>query len=130
MKKLIIGALILSLGIIGMQGVYSAATVTGKLKVSWHFIPILKDEAWAYTGISWPTDNVLDCTAYTTVKIYNSSGSYDYASDTEYCAADLPLNTGAKAYMRAAVKAVGTHKAKSSDTNYQWISTKNTVWEK
>ena len=43
---------------------------------------------------------------------------------------DLPLNAGAKAIIRAAKKAVGTHKAKTYDTNNKWVSTKNTFWKK
>ena len=46
------------------------------------------------------------------------------------CAWDLPINCGAKASIRNAHKAVGTHKAKNYDTNYQWVSTSNSVWNR
>lgn len=128
-KKIVIGLLAACMIFGGIQNVY-AAMVYGTLNVSWHIIPLLKDEAWAYTSISMPSKELSEARSYTTVKIYNSNGTYASASDTEKYPYDLPLETGAKAYIRAAVKAVGTHKAKSYDTNYQWIKTSDTKWEK
>lgn len=129
-KKIVIGVLMASMILGGVQNIYAAPTVNGTLKVSWHVVPLLNDEAWAYTSISAPSDLSSKATAYTTVKIYNASGTYSLATDTESYAWDLPIDTGAKAYIRAAVKAVGTHKAKNCDTNYEWIKTKDTTWIK
>lgn len=118
--------------VMGSTVVHAAAMVNGYLKVSSHTVPILEDSALAYTTLIKPSKDVKNCASNTTVKIYNSAG--DYNSDTYSLnggmAWDLPLNAGAVAKIRGAKKAVGTHKAKSYDTNYQWLKTDDTHWSK
>ena len=126
---IMVAALVL---VTGSTAAHAAAVVNGYLEVSSHIVPLLDDSALAYTTLSKPSKDVNNCASNTTVKIYNSAG--DYKSDTyslnSGVAWDLPLNAGAVAKIRGAKKAVGTHKAKSYDTNYQWLKADNTHWSK
>ena len=109
----------------------ASAVVTGDLDVSWHIIPILKDTATAYTSISKPSYDFGNCASETTVKIKGLDGKWVTGNYSETGMTwDLPLNAGAEASTRGAKKAISTHKAKSFDTNYQWISTANNEWNK
>lgn len=130
-----IGTFIVSLALTTMlaTSIWAAGySIKGNLSVNVHIVPILKDNATAYTSVSRPSKKYNDCESKTTVKIYNSDGdckkdSYNLKGGTVW---DLPLNAGAKASIRAAKKAVGTHKAKTYNTNNKWVSTKNTIWKK
>lgn len=130
-KKIVLLATIMCLGVLGMEAAAASSKITGTLEVSAHIVPILKDKAYAITTMTRPSKNVLNCASKTTVKIYNKNGTYVSGSYNEEGSTwDLPINAGATAQIRAAKKAVGTHKAKSYDTNYKWVSTPNTVWNK
>ncbi len=130
-KKALI-AMAICLVLLGAHTVGAAAKIKGYLTVTHHLIPVLKDEAYAYTTLSKPSKQIKNCSSKTTVKIYNKAGdhksdSYSQSGGTTW---DLPLNAGAYAKIRGAKKAIGTHKAKSYNTGYKWVSTKNTTWKK
>ena len=130
-KKLFI-VMAVCLVMLGAHTVGAAARIKGHLTVTYHLVPVLKDEACAYTTLSKPSKRIKDCSSKTTVKIYNKAGDYksDSYSQSGGTTWDLPINAGAYAKIRGASKALGTHKAKSYDTGYKWVSTKNTIWKK
>ncbi|HAZ90978.1 MAG TPA: hypothetical protein DCX21_03290 [Eubacterium sp.] len=108
------------------------AKVEGNLSVWAHWVPVLKDEARAYTSITKPGRDENNCASFTTVEAkngYNKNWYYDdyYESGLTW---DLPLNAGAVVKTQYIVKAVGTHMARSWDTGYNWRSTEDTVWKR
>lgn len=138
MKKKIVKGIfafsVFGLLVLGNTTANAGATVKGWISGSYHPVPVLKDNFTAYTSISRPSkeQNSSKMKANMTIKVYNASGSYNSGSDSVSggCAWDLPINCGAKASIRNAHKAVGTHKAKNYDANYQWVSTLNSVWNR
>lgn len=131
-KKMTVAVAVAVMVIAGNTIIGATEIVKGHLEVSYHPVPILEDSALAYTVLKRPSNDEKNCSAYTTVKIYNGNGEYKSGtySANAGTAWDVPSGAGATAKIRAAKKAVGTHKAKSYDTNYSWLSTENTTWEK
>ncbi len=129
LKRLFIAAVLIGAITQGVNA-YAGATVKGYLKLSVHYVSILKDSALAYTSISRPTSDEMNSPSVTTVKIYNKSGDYQSATYSLSDSWDLPINAGATAKIRAAKKATSTHKAKSYDTGYAWVTLNKTVTAK
>ncbi len=129
-QKVFVLSAAICFGMVGATAVCAAAKIEGHLTVDRHYVPLLKDQARAFTSITKPTKDVHNCGSRTTVKIYNSSGDSDSGSYEENGHTwDLPVNAGAYANIRGAVKAKGTHKARSYDTGYNWQATSDTYWE-
>ncbi len=107
-------------------------SIEGNLSVQAHWIPILKDEARAYTTITKPARDENNCASYTTVIAKNGYKKAWYSDDYSESGLtwDLPLNAGAVVKTQYIVKAVGMHAAKSWDTGYNWRYTEDTVWER
>lgn len=74
-----IGTFIVSLALTTMlaTSIWAAGySIKGNLSVNVHIVPILKDNATAYTSVSRPSKKYNNCESKTTVKIYNSDGDY------------------------------------------------------
>lgn len=130
----VMAVMTLAVGMTGMSASAYKGTTTGHLRVSYHYVPILKDTARGTTCTNYAhvdsSYNLNKLWAQTTVYAYDKSGNYvKNTSKKAYASAALEgwNETEAVAKIKNIKKAKGTHKG--GTTGYGYL-TAYTNWNK